>query len=506
VVMGARPPVDSIHAAGRRLFANSTSDRKGLAREKPSKAVTKRKGKTSQEAPTLRHSPLSLSDDSGDSDSDGPPNIPIGRPPAREFKVVQLPKQQKVVKSKEVISLTSSDAQSGSEDETTKKADSDYEDKATSKKRKAKSEGGSRAAKKRASSTETPVPKVNKDKAPTRTKGGTEKVRKPKIIESSDDEMLGDAAKHLCDGPPKLKGVKGIVLIRYPLTSRLTIYLERPKPRPVKPPVACEENDSTNKTVLDNTELAACATPGHAELDDRLPPRPKSPASPSPMRRQPSRMLTDHVVPAAGAPESVAPASSDNVTPAPTSPNDEQSGENVDALVQQGDLATERAHDANVRQDLVQADEGMYGPRQGLRMEPHYHSTWNDPPYGDSHPHGPGRGFPRYPPSDYQRGYYDQRMQHGPPPPRGSQPPQPSRGSQPPPSRSSQPPRGSQPPQQYDETHYRGGGYHDGHYHDHDPREYREDYWHPSSNPYYGSGGGGYHMYGPDYSDDQTDL
>ncbi|KAG2114864.1 hypothetical protein DEU56DRAFT_705164, partial [Suillus clintonianus] len=45
VVEGARPPADSVHTAGRRLFANGHSDRKGLAREKPSKAATKRKGK-----------------------------------------------------------------------------------------------------------------------------------------------------------------------------------------------------------------------------------------------------------------------------------------------------------------------------------------------------------------------------------------------------------------------------------------------------------------------------
>ncbi|KAG1856731.1 hypothetical protein F4604DRAFT_1530031, partial [Suillus subluteus] len=45
VVEGARPPADSLHTSGRRLFANGQSDRKGLAREKPSKAVTKKKGK-----------------------------------------------------------------------------------------------------------------------------------------------------------------------------------------------------------------------------------------------------------------------------------------------------------------------------------------------------------------------------------------------------------------------------------------------------------------------------
>ncbi|KAG1775775.1 hypothetical protein EV702DRAFT_1198981 [Suillus placidus] len=142
VVEGARPPADSVHPAGRRLFANGLSDRKGLAREKPSKAVTQRKGKTSQKAPAFRTSPISLSDDSNSDDASDPP---IGRPPPRRpFKFAQLPKQQKeVVKQKEVISLVSSDAQSGSEDGATKKADSDYEDKAMSKKRKAKSEGGS---------------------------------------------------------------------------------------------------------------------------------------------------------------------------------------------------------------------------------------------------------------------------------------------------------------------------------------------------------------------------
>ncbi|KAG2072059.1 hypothetical protein BDR04DRAFT_1117279 [Suillus decipiens] len=458
VVMGACPPVDSVHAAGRRLFANGTSDCKGLACKKPSKAVTKRKDKTSQEVPAPHPSPLSLFNDSGDFDSDSsthPSNRP--RPPAHEFKVVQLPKQWKVVKSKEVISLIPSNAQSGSEDGTTEKADSNYEDKAMSKKWKAKSE----------------------DKAPMRTKGEKEKVGKPKIIESSDDEMLGDATKCLCNGPPELKGVK-----------------ERPKPHPVKPavkpPVACENTDSTNKnTVSVNTELAAGATPDHAELDDRLPPWSKSPVLPS-------CMLTDHVVPTAGTPESVAPAPSNNVIPAPALSNDKLSGETVHALVQQRDLATKHYHDANVRQDTIQADDHMYGPCQGSHIELHYH-----------------HGFPHYLPPDYQHGYYDQHMHgplppHVPPPPHGplppceSQPPQPSYGSQPP--CSFQPPHGSQPPQQYDENHHHGGGYQDGHYCNHDPREYCEDYWHPSSNPYYAGGGGYYHTYSPDYSDDQTDL
>ncbi|KAG2365061.1 hypothetical protein BDR07DRAFT_1374536 [Suillus spraguei] len=145
VVMGTYPPVDSIHAARHCLFTNRTSDHKKLAHEKPSKAITKRKGKTFQDASVFCDSPLTLSDDSGNSDSNGStclPNIPIGRPPAHKFKVVQLPKQQKVMKPKEVMSLISSDAKSGSGNGTTK-ANPNYKDKATSKKQKAKSEGSS---------------------------------------------------------------------------------------------------------------------------------------------------------------------------------------------------------------------------------------------------------------------------------------------------------------------------------------------------------------------------
>ncbi|KAG1723674.1 uncharacterized protein EDB91DRAFT_1087746 [Suillus paluster] len=337
VVEGACPPADSIHTAGHCLFANGKSDRNGLACEKPSKAVTKRKGKTSQKAPAFCTSPISLSDNSGDSNSDdpsGPPIKPIGRPPpSREFKVVVLPKQQmKVMKPKEVISLVSSNAQS--DNGTTKEADSNYEDKAVSKKWKAKSEASSRAAKKRASSPEAPVPKVNKGKAPMRAKGQNEKVAKPEIVESSDNEMADNTAKRLRDGPPELK--------------------ECPKPRPVKPavksPVTSEETNSTNaSTVSDHTELTANATAYHAELNDRLPPWSEPPVSPSPTRRQPSHMLVDHIVPAATAPESVTPAPSDNAAPAPSdsvgpasaSPNDKRHGETDHVLVQQGDLATE---------------------------------------------------------------------------------------------------------------------------------------------------------------------
>lgn len=169
VVEGARPRMDSIHATGHHLFTNGTSDHKELAYEKPSKALTKGKGKIPQKTPAFRSSPISLSDDSDNSNSDVPPAPPIKpiRPPLfHEFKVMVLLKQQKkVTKVKEVISLISSDAQSGSEDGTAKD-NIDYEDKAASKKQKAKSEGSSQAARKRASSLEVHVPQVDKGRCP----------------------------------------------------------------------------------------------------------------------------------------------------------------------------------------------------------------------------------------------------------------------------------------------------------------------------------------------------
>ncbi|KAG1790542.1 uncharacterized protein HD556DRAFT_1446064 [Suillus plorans] len=162
VVEGAHPPVDSIHVTGHYLFTNGTSNHKGLACKKPSKALTKRKRKIPQKAPAFRPSPISLSDDCDSDAPPAPPIKPIGPPPFHEFKIVVLPKQQKKVKKiakvKEVISLISSDAQSGSEDDTAKD-NTNYEDKAASNKRQAKSEGSSQAAKKRASSPEAHVPK-----------------------------------------------------------------------------------------------------------------------------------------------------------------------------------------------------------------------------------------------------------------------------------------------------------------------------------------------------------
>ncbi|KAG1838465.1 hypothetical protein F4604DRAFT_1537465, partial [Suillus subluteus] len=45
ILVGAPPAGDSEHAAGRRLFANGQSDRRGLPRQKPSMATTRIKGK-----------------------------------------------------------------------------------------------------------------------------------------------------------------------------------------------------------------------------------------------------------------------------------------------------------------------------------------------------------------------------------------------------------------------------------------------------------------------------
>lgn len=81
-----------------------------------------------------------------------------------------------------------------------------------------------------------------------RTKEQNEKRGKPEIVKSSDNKIPGDAAKCLCDGLPEPKDIKGIVVIHYPLTSRLIKYLECPKPCPIKPTV--KTNSTNENTVL----------------------------------------------------------------------------------------------------------------------------------------------------------------------------------------------------------------------------------------------------------------
>ncbi|KAG1786881.1 uncharacterized protein HD556DRAFT_1311169 [Suillus plorans] len=135
VVEGAPPAADSVHTAGRRLFVNGKSDRLGALRLKQSTATSIVKGKTSKKASALPASTTSLADESDDEPSVSAP-CPTG--------------QKKV--DKEVISLASSDTPSGSEDldenlEESVVLDSDYQDDVSSKKRKAKSEGASRASK-----------------------------------------------------------------------------------------------------------------------------------------------------------------------------------------------------------------------------------------------------------------------------------------------------------------------------------------------------------------------
>lgn len=130
---------------------NGKSDRLGAPRQKQSTAATQIKGKTSKKASTLP---------SSDNESDNEPNaaalVRPKPPPSREFKVVARPTGQKKVEKKKEVILVSSDSLSGSEDldkdmEEAATHDTDYEDDVLSKKRKAKSEGTSRASKKRVS-------------------------------------------------------------------------------------------------------------------------------------------------------------------------------------------------------------------------------------------------------------------------------------------------------------------------------------------------------------------
>lgn len=197
---GAPPAADSVHTAGRRLFVNGKSDRLGALRLKQSTATSIVKGKTSKKASALPASTTSLADESDDEPSVSAPVRPQP-PPSREFKVVKRPTGQKKV-DKEVISLASSDTPSGSEDldenlEESVVLDSDYQDDVSSKKRKAKSEGASRASKKRSPSV-APAEKAvsakkTKGKVPVRPKPKVPERRAPSgTAESSGDEHIRD--------------------------------------------------------------------------------------------------------------------------------------------------------------------------------------------------------------------------------------------------------------------------------------------------------------------------
>ncbi|KAG2092113.1 uncharacterized protein F5147DRAFT_657739 [Suillus discolor] len=257
----------------------------------------------------------------------------------------------------------------GPEDDTMTKANSDYEDNAASKKRKAKSED-----------EEMP-------------------------------EMLADAAKRASSAKCLHDGAQD---------DPKELPKARPEVEPKEPPKAHLEAEPKSPV---------CAASGEApstEVANSLPPQSLAPSSPSPMRRQPSRMLTDHVAPAV-------PTASGSV-----------------GIQQEGSLATEsmmRPYDTSLRPGIVQPNARLYGSRQGLRTDPRYPSPqWNDHPHGENHLQGPGRGFPRYPP-DYQCNYHNQRMQHAPLPPHSQ------------PSCVLQPPHGPLGPQHYDESYHHNSGY-----------------------------------------------
>ncbi|KAG1897604.1 uncharacterized protein F5891DRAFT_1191808 [Suillus fuscotomentosus] len=212
VVEGAPPAADLVHTAGCRLFVNGKSDRLGALHLKQSTATSIVKGKTSKKALALPASTTSLADESDDEPSVSAPVCPQP-PPSREFKVIKRPTGQKKV-DKEVISLASSDTPSGSEDldenlEESVILDSDYQDDVSSKKWKAKSEGASRASKKRSLS----VAPAEKAVSAKKTKGKVPVRPKPKVperralsgtAESSGDEHIRDVqakpAKRLLDG------------------------------------------------------------------------------------------------------------------------------------------------------------------------------------------------------------------------------------------------------------------------------------------------------------------
>ncbi|KAG2363350.1 hypothetical protein BDR07DRAFT_1483838 [Suillus spraguei] len=425
VLEGAPPAEDSVHTAGRRLFANGKSDRQGAPRQKPSVAVTKIKGKGKVSTRQTSHHPaISLSDDESAEELDtvAPPARPIGPPPPPgSFKVVKLPTSQKKVEkkvpkkasNKEVISLLSSDGRSGSEcpeEDGVSNGHSDYEDESSSKKRKARSDGTSRASKKRpspsdATTEKADLPKSVKSKG--KGKGSAERRGSPVIAESSDEETVPEQgrAKRLRDGPSSKP-------------------VSVPKSRPVvKKPLAGDTNSPNDSAVKGGaTEAPARSSPPsspslthHSVPVHANPAPPTLSAKPQSASVQPLTTEVPPTLPTAEVPPTLAahhgrrPEADGMVISQDGDPNEHR------LMV--------RPHDANLRPGNFQADPRMYAPRQRLPMQPRYPSPqWNDPPHGENHPQGPGRAFTRYPPSEYIRNYHDSRMPHAPQPSGRTQP------------------------------------------------------------------------------------
>ncbi|KAG1817888.1 hypothetical protein EV424DRAFT_1347781 [Suillus variegatus] len=484
VVEGAPPAADLVHTAGHRLFVNGKSDHLGALHLKQSTATSISKGKTSKKASALPPSTTSLADKSDDKPSVAAPVHPQP-PPSREFKVVKRPTGQKKV-YKEVISLASSRElrgygyRWGTEDldenlEESVILDSDYQDDVSSKKQKAKSEGTSRASKKRSPSG-APAEKAVSAK---KTKGKVLVRPKPKVPErrapSGTAESSGD--EHIRD----------VRVREHPMTAVDPIVdndVDAPNGSAVNKAAAetCSSNaDATNS-------LPTCPLPPsptrHA-LADLFPDNivhagSLAPASKSPVMRPPSLQCGESLVPAAQAhivqppsiqrgeslgpaakspivqPPSLQPATIHNqpigrrepVMGMPRSHHERHTESEMAAAPTNGDFNAEshsmtQAHDADMR-------PGMYGPCPRGPMPSRY-----------------GQGFARYPPPEY---YHDSRMPHA-----------------------AQPPHGPQPQYHSD--------YHDAPYHNsHDGYNgYVETYWHPPSSAYFGPGGRYQHGYGREY-------
>ncbi|KAG2354978.1 hypothetical protein BDR07DRAFT_1493834 [Suillus spraguei] len=254
VVEGAPPAANSVHTAGHCLFVNGKSDCLGALCLKQSAAT---KGQTLKKASALPPSATSLVDESNDEPNMAAPVRPQP-PPSQEFKVVKHPMGQKKVDKevtpsttslvnesddesnvappvhpqpppsqefkvakclmgqkkvdKEVISLGSSDTPSGSDDL------DDYQDDVSSKKQKAKSEGTSRASKKRVSPSVAPVEmavpaKKMKGKVLARPKGKVSERRAPsETAESSGDEHIQDVMPNLPNVSVMVHQPKSILL------------------------------------------------------------------------------------------------------------------------------------------------------------------------------------------------------------------------------------------------------------------------------------------------------
>ncbi|KAG1784330.1 uncharacterized protein HD556DRAFT_1315168 [Suillus plorans] len=350
VVEGAPPAADSVHTAGRRLFVNGKSDRLGALRLKQSTATSIVKGKTSKKASALPASTTSLADESDDEPASSP---------SREFKVVKCPTGQKKV-DKEVISLASSDTPSGSEDldenlEESVVLDSDYQDDVSSKKRKAKSEGASRASKKRSPSV-APAEKAVSAK-----------------------KMKAKPAKRLLNGSSAQE---------HPVTA--------------VDPIVDNDVDAPDGSAVN--KAAAETRSSNADATNSLPTRP---LPPSPTRHASVDLFPDNIRgeslgPAAKSPlmqpPSLQPATIHDQPIGRREPRRTES--EMAAAPTDGDFNAEshsmtRAHDADMR-------PGMYGPRPRGPMPSRY-----------------GQGFARYPPPEYyhdSRMAHAPQPPHGPQP------------------------------------------------------------------------------------------